>query len=78
MIVGATGDVARECLGCVTSSDYDHVPGFIIALLSHGERQPEESRRHPLIRGVLTRKSFAPVHRSLTRAEVEFGRRLEV
>lgn len=27
------GDTAREYLGCLNFSDYDDVPGFIIALL---------------------------------------------
>lgn len=38
-------------------SDYDDVPGFIIAL-SHSKKQQVNSRLHPLIYGVFTWKAL--------------------
>lgn len=45
-------DVEREYLGCLTLSDDDDAPAFIIALLGPSEKEPVESQLHPLIRGV--------------------------
>lgn len=76
MVDRPSGDMAREHLGCVTLSDYDDVPGFIIALLSHS-KQPDGVTASPSEPWSVRLESFLLLHRSLREAELKFDWRLD-